>query len=163
MKKTMILLFTVLLVLVVSMAYAEEKQWADQTILSPEEQIEYLSDSIKTYDGIIKDIDEVIGIYQNQRTSIIEERARLGVYKEMLVSSSQKPLKLRGAGKEIVGYTTAGALGAVSPAGGVALAVGTGINAALDHSIKVVEQRNQKIEQKLKEQREWKASHPGKR
>jgi hypothetical protein len=163
MKKTMILLFTVLLVLMVSITYAEEKQMSDQTKLSAEEQIEYLGDSIKTYDGIIKDIDEVIGIYQKQRTSIIEERARLGVYKEMLVSSSQKQLKLRGAGKEIVGYTAAGALGAVSPAGGVALAVGTGINAALDHSIKVVEQHNQKIEEKLKEQREWKAKHPGKR
>jgi hypothetical protein len=163
MKKTMILLFTALFVLMVSITYAEEKQMSDQTKLSAEEQIEYLSDSIKTYDGIIKDIDDVIGIYQKQRTSIIEERAKLGIYKEILVSSSQKQLKLRGAGTEIAGYTAAGALGAVSPAGGVALAVGTGINAALDHSIKVVEQRNQKIEEKLKEQREWKASHPGKR
>jgi len=163
MKKMMILVFAVLLVSMVSITYAEEKQKADQTKLSAEQQIEYLSDSINTYDGIIKDIDEVIAIYQKQRTSIIEERARLGVYKDMLVSSNQKPLKLRGPGKEIVGYTAAGALGAVSPAGGVALAVGTGINAALDHSIKVVEQRNQKIEEKLKEQREWKASHPGKR
>ncbi|MEN6509272.1 MAG: hypothetical protein ABFD63_10930, partial [Smithella sp.] len=88
MKKTMTLLLTVLLVLMVSITYAEEKQMSDQTKLSAEERIAYLSDSIKTYDGIIKDIDDVIGIYQKQRTSIIEERARLGVYKEMLVSSS---------------------------------------------------------------------------
>lgn len=163
MKKTMILLFAVLLVLMVSITYAEEKQMSDQTKLSAEEQIEYLIDSIKTYDVIIKDIDEIIGIYQKQRTSIIEERAKLGIYKEILVSSSQKQPKLRGPGKEIAGYTAAGALGALTPAGGVALAVGTGINAALDHSIKAVEQRNQKIEEKLKEQREWKASHPGRR
>jgi hypothetical protein len=159
----MILLFTVLLVLMVSIAYAQEKQMSDRTELSAKEQIEYLSDSIKTYDGIIEDIDRVIDIYQKQRTSIIEERARLGIYKEILVSSNQKQLKVRGAGKEIVGYTAAAALGAATPAGGVALAVGTGINAALDHSIKVVEQHNKKIEEKLKEQREWKASHPGKR
>jgi len=161
MKKITLLMCTVLLVFMVSIAYAEQKQISDQTKLSTEEQIEYLGDSIKTYDGIIKDIDDVIGIYQKQRTSIIEERAKLGVYKEMLVSSSRKQVKERGTGTDIVGYTAAGALGAVSLAGGVALAIGTGINAALDHSIKQVEQHNQKIEEKLKEQREWKANHPG--
>ncbi|MEN6616407.1 MAG: hypothetical protein ABFD12_07605 [Syntrophorhabdus sp.] len=163
MKKTTILIFVALFVLMVSIAYAEEKKMGDQAKLSAEEQIEYLGDSIKTYDSILKDIDEIIAIYQKQRNSIVEERAKLGLYREILVSSDQKQPKLRGAGKEIVGYTAAGALGAVSPAGGVALAVGTGINAALDHSIKVVEQHNQKIEEKLKDQRDWKASHPGKR
>ncbi|MBA4391826.1 MAG: hypothetical protein C0399_12950 [Syntrophus sp. (in: bacteria)] len=163
MKKTMILLVTVLLVLMVSITYAEQKQMSAQTKLSAEEQIEYLGDSIKTYDDIIKETDSIIDIYQKQRTSIVEQRAKLSVLKDMLVSSSRIQVKERGTGTEIVGYTAAGALGAVSPVGGVVLAVGTGINAALDHSIKKVEQHNQKIEEKLKEQRDWKASHPGRR
>jgi hypothetical protein len=163
MKKITILMYTMLLVFMVSIAYAEQKQMIDQTKLSAEEQIEYLSDSIKMYDGIMKNIDEVITIYQKQRTSIIEERAKLGIYKEMLVSSNRKQVKERGAGTEILGYTAAGALGAASLAGGVSLAVGIGINAALDHSIKVVEQHNQKIEVQLKEQRDWKATHPGRK
>lgn len=163
MKKIIILVGAVLLVFMGFFVDAEELKKNDQMKLSAEEQIEYLSDSIKMYDGIIKDIDEIVGIYQKQRTSVIEERAKLGIYKEMLVSSSRKQVKDRGAGKEILGYTAAGALGAVSAAGGVALAVGLGVNAALDQSIKNVEQRNQQIEQKLKEQRDWKAAHPGKR
>lgn len=163
MKKTTILLFTVLLVFMVSIAYAGQKQMSDQTKLSTEEQIEYLDNSIKTYDSILKDMDSIIDTYQKQKTSIVEQRAKLGIYKEMLVSSSRKQVKDRGAGTEIVGYTAAGLLSTVSPVGAAVLVVGVGVNAALDHSIKVVEQHNAKIEATLADQRQWKTEHPGKK
>lgn len=163
MKKTTILMFTVLLVFMVSIAYAEQKQKSDQTKLSAEEQIEYLDNSIKTYDSILKDMNSIIDTYQKQRTSIIEQRAKLGIYKEVLVSANRKQVKERGEGTSIAGYTAASVLGAVSPVGGAVVAVGTGINQALDVSIRKVEEHNAKIEATLAEQRDWKANHPGKR
>lgn len=162
MKKITILMCTVLLVFMVSIAYAGQKQISDPTKLSTEEQIEYLDNSIKTYDDIVKETDSIIDIYQKQRTSIVEQRAKLGIYKEVLVSASRKQVKERGEGASIVGYTAAGVLSAVSPVGGAVLAVGTGINQALDVSIKKVEGHNQQIEAKLAEQRQWKTEHPGK-
>jgi hypothetical protein len=51
----------------------------------------------------------------------------------------------------------------LTPAGGVALAVGIGVNQALDASIRRVEQHNAQIERKLQEQREWKAAHPARK
>lgn len=153
---------TVLLVFMVSIAYAEQKQISDQTKLSTEEQIEYLGDSIKTYDGIMKDIDDVIGIYQKQRTSIIEERAKLGVYKEMLVSSSRKQVKERGWGDAAQSSAAAAAAATGNPIVGAVAAGAIAVNQGLDAAIRHVENNNAKIEQKLAEQRQWKAEHPGK-
>lgn len=96
MKKITILAVAVLFVFLASIADAEELKKNDQMKLSAEEQIEYLSDSIKAYDDILKNMDSIIDIYQKQRASVIEERAKLGVYKEMLVSSSRKQVKDRG-------------------------------------------------------------------
>jgi hypothetical protein len=163
MKKTTILLITILFVFMGSMAGAQEKQKADQKKPSLDEQIEFLTDSINSYNDILKSMDDIIGIYEKQKAAIIEERTKLAMYKEMLVSANRKQVKERGEGKEIIGYTAAGALGALTPAGGAALAVGIGINQALDASIKRVEQHNAQIERKLQEQREWKAAHPAKK
>ncbi len=142
MKKATILLVTMLFVFMGAITEAQQGKKIDQKKLSADDQIEYLNDSIKTYDGIIKNMDEIIGIYQKQKTSIIEERAKLGIYKEMLVSSRKEQLKERG----VVSVTIVGS---------------NAIIEKLDREIDKVERKNAVIEDTLKKQREWKASHPG--
>lgn len=163
MKKTTILLFTVLLVFMVSIAYAEQKQMIDQTKLSAEEQIEYLDNSIKAYDDIVKDTDSIIDIYQKQRTTIVEQRAKLTVYKEALMYSNRKQLKERGWGEAATAGAAAVGFAATGNAVGAAYAGSTAVNQGLDAAIKHVENNNARIEQKLKEQRDWKETHPGRK
>jgi len=163
MKKTTILMFTVLLVLMGSIAYAEQKQMIDQTKLSAEEQIEYLNNSIKTYDCILKDMDSIIDTYQKQKTSIVEQRAKLNVYKEALIYSNRKQLKERGWGEAATSGAAAIGFAATGNAVGAAYAGSAAVNSGLDAAIKHVENNNARIEQKLKEQRDWKETHPGRK
>jgi len=109
-------------------------------------------------------MDEIIDTYQKQKITIIEERAKLVLYKEMLVSSRKAQLKTRGHGQDAV-IAGAAAVGAAATGNFVAAAAAaaTAVNKALDGAIESVEKKNEQIEQKLKEQREWHASHPGKK
>ena len=161
MKKITILMYTVLLVFMVSIAYAGQKQMSDQTKLSTEEQIEYLDNSIKTYDDIVKETDSIIDIYQKQRTSIVEQRAKLNVYKEALIYSNRKQLKERGWGEAATSGAAAIGFAATGNAVGAAYAGSAAVNSGLDAAIKHVENQNAAIEKTLAEQRDWKASHPG--
>jgi hypothetical protein len=163
MKKTTILMFTVLLVLMGSIAYAEQKQRIDQTKLSAEEQIEYLDNSIKTYDGILKDMDSIIDTYQKQKTSIVEQRAKLNVYKEALIYSNRKQLKERGWGEAAISGAAAVGSAATGNYVGAAVSGSAAVNSGLDAAIKHVENQNAAIEKTLAGQRDWKASHPGRR
>ncbi len=117
----------------------------DQKKISIEEQIEDLSNFVITFDNVIKDMDNIIDIYQRQRITFIEKCAKLNALKDTLMSHSAANNK-----------SVAGAL-TITAAIEAAHFINNAINTAHDH----VDKETARIEQKLKEQREWKAEHPG--
>ena len=129
-----------------------------------EEQIGNISNFVITFDNVIKDMDNIIDIYQRQRITFIEKRAQFNVLKDILISSTSNTSKGVHPLREGVeaGATVIGA-GIVSshPVAAAIIAGAVVINRKLDEAIKEVDKQNARIEQTLKEQREWKDKHPG--
>jgi len=128
-------------------------------------QLRILDEEIKTADTLIKEIDEIIVLYQQQKTALVNNRAKLNSLKAILQSASvinsQSFEVSKGPTTSAVGGAVGIVVGAFSPIVGAAISGGVIINQALDDAIHAVDERNARIEQKLQEQREWKESHPG--
>lgn len=110
-----------------------------------EKQIEDLRNFVITFDNVIKDMDNIIDIYQRQKITFIEKCAQLNALKDTLMSHSATNTK-----SVVAGLAVSGAIELVKYANDA-------LNAAHDH----VDKETARIEQKLKEQREWKAEHQG--
>jgi len=160
------LLFTVLLVFTLPGLGVGQEQIRAQKELSIEEQVRILDGEIKASDALISEIDAVMVLYQQQKTALINKRAELNALKVILPSVSainSRPFEgSKGpTGDAVLGTTGAVAAAATGDIVGAAVAGAHVVNQALNTTIQKVDERNARIEQKLKEQREWKAEHPG--
>jgi membrane protease subunit (stomatin/prohibitin family) len=167
MKKTTILLFTVLLFFMWSRLGAGQEQVSAQKELSIEEQVRILDGEIKASDTLINEIDAVIVLYQQQQTALVNKRAELNALKEILrsalVINSRSLEQSKGHTGDAV-LTTAGVVGSAATGNivGTTVAGSQLVNQLLNTAIHQVDEHNARIEKTLKEQREWKATHPGK-
>jgi prefoldin subunit 5 len=100
-----------------------------------EKQIENLSNAVSRYDDLISKFDTMIDLVQRRRIEFIEQRAQLNVLRNMLMP--------RPVTKEIATIIGTGA------------AVGYFIDSMTDAYGKRLDKENAKIEQELKEQKEW--------
>jgi hypothetical protein len=165
MKKTMILLFAVLLVLMCPKPSLGQEQTTTQKELSVEEQTQILDSEIERSNALIGDVDAAIAIYQQQRTALINKRAELKALRVRLhpaaAGGTYANKSMSDTGDMVLG--TAGAVAAAATGNYVGAAVMESrvVNQGLDTAIRKVDEQNARIEEKLKEQREWKAEHPG--
>lgn len=117
-----------------------------------------MDEEINSSNVLIEKIDEIINFYQQQKTELINKQAELNMLKKMLNSSSRQ----KGATEDLI-LGMAGTIG-LAATGNIVSATIAGahtLNQALDNAIQSVEENNRRIEEELKEQREWQASHSG--
>ena len=167
MKKTTVLLFTVLLVFMGSrqvlgldpnLLRGEQEQMSDQ--------IRILDEEIKISDTLINEIDHIIVLYQQQKTALVNKRAELNALKVILHSASVINSQPFQGSKGPIGDAVLGTAGAIGLAAtgnivGATVAAAHVVNQAVNTAIQTADEHNAKIEQKLTEQREWKEKHPG--
>ena len=106
------------------------------------QQIGDLSNLVIRCDNVINNIDNIIDFNQKQRILLIEQRAQLNVLKDMLTPHPAASSKL------------AAEVGLVVAIDYVIEKLGNAIDKGLDAEAA-------RTEQTLKEQRKWKAEHPG--
>lgn len=112
-----------------------------------EEQIEDLRNFVITFDNIIKDMDNIIDFNQRQRITFIEQRTQLNAQKDILMSHPAA-----------ISKSVSGIAQGIKDAFGIPDGP---IISAINYVQTYVDRETARIEQTLKEQREWKAEHPG--
>ena len=124
------------------------------------EQIRNIDKEIAVTEDLLKSVDSVISLYQQERTSLIGRQAQLNTLKDLVNSTTATRSEpefstSKVGGSELVANTAVAATVIVSGSvlAGVVAVGGMAINAALDHSISAVEAHNAKIEQQLRDQK----------
>ncbi len=107
---------------------------------TPRASDEELDAAINTLNAMIDNTTEFIALETQKLTAFAEERARIDLLKRMRKSEKVK------------------SIGGVLAAGAAAIYI---IDAAFDAAEKIIDDHNAKIEQRLKELKEWKEAHPG--
>jgi len=123
-----------------------------------------LGSFITTYDSVIRDIDSIIWLYQTQRLALAETRAQLSILKELMspAGDTSGGVATKSAVEEGVEAAAVTIGAAVLSSHPVTTAVMTGlvvVNHALDEALEQADEQNARIEQRLREQREWFSSH----
>ncbi len=111
-----------------------------------EEQVTILDGLVAKCDKAIKGADEVIVFENEQRSALIEDRARLDALRELAKSSVPAPA----ADTKLVAEV------------GFVIAVDRVVEKVRDAYDQKLDRDNARIEDRLREQREWKEQHPGK-
>lgn len=109
-----------------------------------DKQIEDLRNLVTKCDSVIKGMDDIIDFEQKQREDLIEQRAQLN-------ANIDKLMKPAGTSKSIA-----------AAAIGTTITIGMGVIALIDDARERVDEETDRIEEKLKKQKEWKKQHPGK-
>jgi hypothetical protein len=116
-----------------------------QTTVS-EKTIEDLTRLILALDTIIENMGEILDFNQRQRKLFFEQRAQLIAEKEASISNPNTSTKsFSGTGEQAMD-----AFGIHNP-----------VVSAINYAQRYVDRETARVEQTLKEQREWKAEHPG--
>jgi len=127
---------------------------------STEEQVKDLSNSVSTFDSVIKNIDSILDIYQQQRTLLVEQRAKLVALRDILMSPASKVTK--GAlGDLAFGIAATTLEAATGNYVGAALQAAHTINSAINSAQEAVDAHTANIEHTLHEQNEWLHEHQG--
>lgn len=100
-----------------------------------EKQIGDLSNAVTRYDDLIKKMDTIVDLVQRRRIGFIEQRAQLNVLRDMLMP---RPVT-KGAGAII----------------GTGAAISYFVDKVTEEAERRIDENNAKVEQELKEQREW--------
>lgn len=100
-----------------------------------EKQIEALSNAVTRSNDLIEKMDAVIDFIQQRRIAFIEQRAQLNVLRDMLMP--------RPATKEVALIIGTGA------------AIGYFVEKVIEVAEAKIDKDNAKVEQELKEQKEW--------
>jgi hypothetical protein len=112
-----------------------------------EKQIEDFKNLVIAFDNLIKDMDNIIAFNQRQRTTFIEQRTQLNAQKDVLMSD-----------RAAISKSVSGIAQGIKDAFGIPDGP---IISLTNYAQNYVDRETARIEQTLKEQREWKAEHPG--